>query len=44
MFLNALRLEIGKDAFDRLLREWAARSANAPATTDDLKTLVEGVR
>ena len=42
-FLYALRLTIGDRDFDRLLRQWAARSANTPATTDDLKALAERV-
>ena len=42
-FLQALRLTIGDDDFGTVLREWAARSPNAPATTAQLLTLAEQV-
>jgi Peptidase family M1 domain len=42
-FLYALRLTIGDPAFATLLRRWADRNLNSPATTDDLKTVAEQV-
>ena len=42
-FLYALRLTIGDPAFTTLLRRWADRNLNSPATTDDLKTVAEQV-
>ena len=42
-FLFALQQTIGDAAFNTLVRQWAARSVNAPATTDDFKALAEQV-
>ena len=42
-FLYALRLTIGDAAFGTVLKQWAARSASAPATTADLLALSEKV-
>jgi aminopeptidase N len=42
-FLHALRLTVGDDDFFSILRQWADRPADAPATTADLLTLSESV-
>jgi aminopeptidase N len=43
MFLQALRLTIGDDAFHTVLRRWAGRSQYRPATTAQLEALAEQV-
>ncbi len=42
-FLHALRLTIGEQAFWSVIRQWAGRSASAPASTADLLALSERV-
>ncbi len=39
MVLHALRLEVGDDAFFRILREWVARYTGSSATSDDFRSL-----
>ena len=43
MFLHALRLTIGDDAFFTVLRRWAGRSLHEPASTPQLVALAEEV-
>ena len=43
MALYALRLDIGKADFDKVLRRWAAKYANGNATTADLLQLSEHI-
>jgi aminopeptidase N len=42
-FLQALRIAIGDDDFAALLKDWAARSPNAPATTAQFLSLAESI-
>ena len=39
--LHALAVEIGDDAFDRLLQNWVERFGGGTASTDDLRALAE---
>ncbi len=39
--LHALAVEIGDDAFDRLLKSWVERFGGGTASTDDLRALAE---
>ena len=41
--LHALRLDVGDDAFFRILREWADRYGGGNATTEDFEMLVQEV-
>jgi aminopeptidase N len=43
MTLQALRNEVGDDAFSTILREWAASQAGDTATTEEFIALAEGV-
>jgi aminopeptidase N len=43
MTLHALRVTIGDQKFAAVLRQWAGRNQNAPATTADLVALAEKV-
>jgi aminopeptidase N len=43
MALYALRLEIGKADFDKVLRRWATKYENGNATTADFRQLSEHI-
>ncbi|HTF09300.1 MAG TPA: M1 family peptidase, partial [Asanoa sp.] len=41
--VHALRLEVGDDAFFKILKEWTTQKRNASATTEDFIALAERV-
>ncbi|GIF65868.1 peptidase [Asanoa ishikariensis] len=41
--VHALRLEVGDDAFFRILQEWTSQKRNATATTDEFIALAERI-
>ncbi len=41
--VHALRLRVGDEAFDRLLREWPAEHANGNASWEDFEKFAERV-
>jgi aminopeptidase N len=43
MTVHALRLEVGDDAFFRILRTWTTEQRDGNATTDELVSLSERI-